>query len=60
LGYKHTEETLAKLRARIRTPEHKAKLQEHLAKLNASPFPAETRARISAGMAPLLKYGGVN
>jgi len=36
LGYKHTEETLAKFRARVQTPEHKAKLKEHLASISAS------------------------
>lgn len=36
LGYKHTEETLAKFRARILTPEHKAKLKKHLASISAS------------------------
>ena len=33
---KHTEETLAKFRARVQTPEHKAKLKEHLASISAS------------------------
>lgn len=36
LGHKHTEETLAKFRARILTPEHKAKLKKHLASISAS------------------------
>jgi hypothetical protein len=36
LGYTHTEETIAKFKARRRTPEQTAKLLEHLAKHNAS------------------------
>lgn len=36
LGYKHSEETIAKFKARLRTPEQTAKLPEHLAKHNAS------------------------
>lgn len=36
LGYKHTEETLAKLRARSFAPEHLTLLREHLSKHNAS------------------------
>ena len=36
LGYIHSEETIAKFKARLRTPEQTAKLQEHLAKHNAS------------------------
>lgn len=51
LGYKHTEETLAKFKARKFTLEHKAKLQQHLTKLNAFPFTSEQRAKISAGIA---------
>jgi group I intron endonuclease len=35
LGYKHTEETLAKFRARELSEEHRAKLQDHLAKHNS-------------------------
>lgn len=51
LGYKHTEETLAKFRARKLTPEQH--LLGHLSKLNASGFTPETRAKISARMANL-------
>lgn len=50
LGFKHTEKTLLKMRA-PKTAENLVKIRNHLARLNASPFPADIRARISAGMA---------
>jgi group I intron endonuclease len=50
LGYKHTEETLEKFRARKLTPEQKAKLLGHLSKLNASGLTSERRATLSARM----------
>lgn len=33
-----------------KTPENLIKIKNHLANLNATPFPAEIRARISAGI----------
>lgn len=36
LGSKHSEETLLKFKARKMTPEHKAKLEKHLKKINSS------------------------
>jgi group I intron endonuclease len=50
LGYKHLEKTLEKMR-KPKTPEQLVIIKKHLTLLNASPFPAEVRARISAGMA---------
>jgi hypothetical protein len=35
---------------KTKTPEHLIKIQNNLAKLNASPFPADVRAKITAGM----------
>jgi group I intron endonuclease len=51
LGYKHTEETLIKLKARTMSSEHRTKLIAHLARLNAREMPSEIRAKISKGMA---------
>lgn len=48
LGFKHTEKT--KLLMKTKTPEHLVKLKKNIAKLNASPFPADVRAKITAGM----------
>jgi len=49
LGHKHTEETLAKMRA-PKSPEHLAKLRENIAKINIDRvFSEELRLKISKG-----------
>jgi group I intron endonuclease len=49
LGYKHNEETLAKMRG-PKSPDHLAKLRENLAKINTDRvFTEELRAKISKG-----------
>lgn len=35
---------------KTKTPEHLIKIKNNIAKLNASPFPAHVRAKITAGM----------
>lgn len=48
LGFKHSEKT--KLYMKTKTPEHLVKIKNNIAKLNASPFPADVRAKITAAM----------
>ena len=55
LGYKHTEETLAKLRREF-TPEHLNLLREHLAKHNAS---EEQRAKAKERMLAINEKKGI-
>jgi len=50
LGFKHKSETILKMK-KAKSPETLSKIRNHLAKLNASPFSPEIRAKISAGMA---------
>lgn len=47
LGFNHREESLAKMKeiALNRSEEYKAKLREHLAKLNGRKMPSEIRAK---------------
>ena len=40
---------------KTKTPEHLIKIQNNIAKLNASAFPADVRAKITAGMIKLTK-----
>lgn len=47
LGFKHSEKT--KLYLKTKTPEHLVKIKNNIAKLNASPFPPDVRAKITAG-----------
>ena len=49
LGFKHSQETKAKMR--VKSPENLIKIRNHLKKLNSTPFSPEVRKRISAGMA---------
>lgn len=49
LGFKHSEETKAKMR--IKSPENLVIIRNHIKKLNSTPFSPEVRKRISAGMA---------
>lgn len=55
LGYKHTEETLAKLRREF-TPEHLILLKEHLSKHNAS---EEQRAKAKERMLAINEKKGI-
>nr|YP_009262027.1 hypothetical protein [Chrysoporthe austroafricana]AMX22102.1 hypothetical protein [Chrysoporthe austroafricana] len=56
LGYSHTEETIAKFKARSRTSEQTAKLQEHLTKHNAS---EEQRIKARERMIAINKNKGI-
>lgn len=51
LGFKHSEATLKKFRAKKFTPEQLEKVKMHLKELNSKPFSPEIRAKISQGMA---------
>lgn len=57
LGYKHTEETRAILKARQFSDEYKAKLREHLARHNAS---EEQRAKARERMLSINEEKGVS
>ncbi len=46
LGYKHTEKTLAKFRARILSPEHLSMLKDNQAKFNSEEQRAKARERM--------------
>jgi len=50
LGYKHSEETLLKMKG-PKSPELLIKIRKHLKKLNSKPFAPSVRAKISAGLA---------
>lgn len=56
LGYKHTEETLSKLKAREFTPESLIKLRDHLSKHNAS---EEQRTKAKERMLAINEKKGI-